>query len=168
MNLYVIRHAIAVEPGTPGYEQDSLRPLTDKGRKKMEAIAAGLSALEVKIDRILSSPYRRARETAEILVDVLKIESQLVLTENLTPMAEIDALIGEINEKYAVDSLAVVGHEPFMSEFISTLLAGNSSVMVNMKKGGVCCLSIDNLLHDRRAVLEWMMTPTQMAKLGGA
>lgn len=167
MNLYVIRHAIAVDPGTSGYEEDSQRPLTDKGRKKMEAIAAGLVALEVKLDMILASPYRRARETAEILAGVYRMKDKLALSENLKPMSAIDALITEINEKYSVDSLAVVGHEPFLSELISTLLAGNTSLMVNMKKGGVCCLTLDNLLHERPAVLEWLLAPTQLAKLGG-
>lgn len=71
MNLYLIRHAIAVDEGDPEYAQDSLRPLTEKGRKKMRQIARGLRALGAEFDLIVSSPYVRARETAEILSDVL-------------------------------------------------------------------------------------------------
>ena len=69
MNLYIIRHAIAVEEGTPEYQEDSQRPLTDKGKKKMVQIAKGIRALNVKFDLVLSSPYVRANETAEILAD---------------------------------------------------------------------------------------------------
>lgn len=167
MNLYVIRHGLAVDPGTPGYEDDSQRPLTDRGRKKMEAIASGLLAINVEFDRILASPYRRARETAEILAEAYKMKDRLTISPNLQPVGDIDVLIGEINEKYPVDSLAVVGHEPFLSELISTLLAGNTGVMINMKKGGVCCLAIDSLFNERRAVLEWLLAPSQLVKLGG-
>ena len=66
MNLYIIRHAIAVEAGTPEYEDDSLRPLTDRGKKKMVRIAQGLKNLEVELDLILTSPYIRAAETAKV------------------------------------------------------------------------------------------------------
>jgi len=59
MNLYIIRHAIAVDEGAPEYE-DSQRPLTDKGKKKMRQIAKGLHTLGVGFDLILSSPYVRA------------------------------------------------------------------------------------------------------------
>src|ERR1041384_3173041 len=64
MNLYLVRHAIAVDEGSPDYEQESERPLTDKGRKKMRQMARGLRNLGVEFDCILSSPYARARETA--------------------------------------------------------------------------------------------------------
>lgn len=165
MNLYIIRHAIAVEPGTPGFEEDSQRPLTEKGRNKMQAIARGLYALDMNLDLILSSPYLRARETADILADVFKMKAKLALSENLIPMSHTDRLIGEISEKYSVDSLAVVGHEPALSALISTLLAGNLSLLVNMKKGGVCCLTLDNLHHEPRAMLEWLLTPAQLLKL---
>src|SRR5215510_6284947 len=115
MNLYIIRHAMAVDEGTPGYESDSERPLTDKGRKRMRLIARGLRNIGVGFDLILSSPYARARETAEILADVFKMKKNITFTENLIPLGNPELLIGEINESYSVDSLAVVGHEPHLS-----------------------------------------------------
>src|SRR5215207_9309159 len=106
MEIYVVRHAIAVEQGTPGYESDSQRPLTDKGRRKMRQIARALRNLGVEFDLILSSPYVRARETAEILADVFKMKKKLVFSDNLIPLGNPPLLITEINEKYSVDSLA--------------------------------------------------------------
>ncbi|HEY3310697.1 MAG TPA: phosphohistidine phosphatase SixA [Anaerolineales bacterium] len=166
MNLYVIRHAIAVEAGSSGYENDSQRTLTDKGRRKMENIALGLRRLDVSLDLILSSPYLRARQTAEILAEAFEMKQGPVLSQHLAPGGDLDEFFGEINEKYPVDSLAVVGHEPSLSTMISILLAGNPNVMVNMRKGGVCCLALDNLHHERRAMLEWLLAPNQLAKLG--
>ena len=60
MDLYIQRHAIAVERGTGSYKTDSQRPLTDKGAKKMHRIAKGMQALRLSFDGILSSPFVRA------------------------------------------------------------------------------------------------------------
>ena len=96
MNLYIIRHAIAVDEGSPEYEEDSQRPLTDKGKKKMRQIAKGLRALGVDFDLILSSPYIRAKETAEILEDVFKLKKDIEFSDNLIPMGDTRFLIVRI------------------------------------------------------------------------
>src|SRR5215211_134597 len=160
MNLYIIRHAIAVEEGTAGYESDSERPLTDKGRKKMRQIAKALRRLDVEFDLILSSPYVRARETAEILADVFKMKSKLVFSDHLIPEGIPELLISEINENHRVDSLAIVGHEPHLSTLIGLLVADTAKIEMTLKKGGVCYLSADDLHHqDHRATLEWLLPP---------
>ncbi len=167
MNLYIIRHAIAVESDAPGYEDDSQRPLTDKGASKMVSITRGLKTLGVRFDLVIASPYLRSQETARILLKVLDLEKeQLVSSENLLPMGFPDQLIGEINEKYInLDSIAIVGHEPNLSALISLLVARDATVSVNMKKGGVCYLSAENLRHERRANLEWLMMPKHLVAL---
>ena len=166
MNLYVVRHAIAADLGTDGSYDDSQRPLTEMGRKKMHDIAGGLHAFDVNLNLILSSPYLRARETAEILADVFKMKDRLVFSENLVPPGYIAELIDEVNEKYPVGSLAIVGHEPTLSALPSMLLSGKPSLNITMKKGGVCCLSMDKLRFEGGATLEWLLTPAQLVKLG--
>lgn len=161
MHLYLIRHAIAVDE----YEDDSLRPLTDKGRKKMRQIARGLRALGAEFDQIISSPYVRARETAEILADVFDMD-EIQLSDHLVPEGDPHLLISEINEKYKADSLALVGHQPFLSALVGGLAAENGAIDITFKKGGVCRLSADNLLHQRRATLEWMLTPGLLVDIG--
>ena len=165
MKIYLIRHSNAVEPGTPGYEDDSLRPLTEKGRDKMKDIASALKALDVKPDLIVSSPYVRAQQTAEILAKVLKYKQEPVLNDALVPMGNADHIIGEINEKYNVNELVLVGHEPCISVLIGTLTAGNPEIALNIKNGGVCCLSSDDLHTERKAVLEWLLTPKILSEL---
>jgi phosphohistidine phosphatase len=167
MDLYLIRHAIAVDEGTSEYELDSERPLTDKGRKKMRQIAKGLRNLGVEIDLILSSPYVRARETSEILADVFKAGKKIICSGNLVPMADPKLLIAEINENYSVDSIAVVGHEPYLSDLVSLLIAENAKIDLTLKKGGVCCLAADDLHHrDHCATLEWLLTPGILVEIG--
>ena len=159
MNLYIIRHAIAVDDGTSAYESDSERPLTDKGRKKMRQIAKGLRNLGVELDLILSSPFVRARETAEILADVFKMKKKIDFSDNLIPMGNPELLIAEVNEKYPVESIAVVGHEPHLSSLVGMLVGENGKLDVTLKKGGVCYLSADDLHQERRATLQWLLTP---------
>jgi phosphohistidine phosphatase len=118
-----------------------------------------LRALGVEFDLILSSPYVRARETAEILGDVFKMKKKIGFSDNLTPMADPDLLIAEINENHSVDSLALVGHEPHLSSLVGLLTAENAKLDVTIKKGGVIRLSADDLRQDRRATLEWLLTP---------
>lgn len=165
MNLYIIRHAIAVDEGTPEYPQDSDRPLTEKGRKKMRQIAKGLHTLGVEFDMILASPYERARETAQILADNFKMKKKIAYSENLIPMGEPDLLIGEINESYTVNSLALIGHEPNLSTLIGFLTSDAGKLEVTLKKGGVCRLSTDDLRQERRATIDWLLTPNILVEL---
>jgi len=165
MKIYLIRHSNAVEPGTPGYEEDSSRPLTEKGREKMKKIAASLKKLDVKPDLIVSSPYVRAQQTAEILAKVLKYKPELTFSDALVPLGHPDNIIGEINEKYNVAELVLVGHEPCLSILIGTLTGGNSELAITIKNGGVCCLLADDLHTDRKATLEWFLTPKILTRL---
>lgn len=165
MNLYIIRHAIAVESGTPGYEEDGQRPLTDTGRNKMKRIAKSLRQLDVELDVILSSPYVRARDTAKILASEFKSKGRLFFSENLIPESNFETLMQEIREKYDVDHLALVGHEPMLSSLVSWLTSGNTGMNLTLKKGGVAYLVTDNLFEDHRATLMWLLTPSLMMEL---
>lgn len=165
MKLYLIRHSNAVEVGEGDYEDDSQRPLTEQGCKKMERIASALNRLGIQPDLIVSSPYVRAHQTAQILALTLKYKRQIEFNEGLVPMGEADTIIGEINEKYFVDELVVVGHEPSLSLLIGTLTAGNPQMAITMKKGSVCCLAADDLRVDRTAALEWLLTPKILSAL---
>jgi phosphohistidine phosphatase len=165
MNLYIVRHAIAVQRGTPGYEDDSQRPLTDTGRKKMKKIVKGLRRRDLQFDAIVSSPYVRARDTAKILAKEFDMKGKIAFSDNLIPPGNFENLINEVHEKYDVGNLALVGHEPMLSSLISWLATGNTDMKVALKKGGVAYLSTDNLYQDGRATLEWLLTPSLMVEL---
>jgi len=165
MNLYIVRHAIAAERGTPGYEDDSERPLTDAGSKKMKKIARGLHRLGIQLDVILTSPYVRARDTAKILASRFDRMDKIFFTDNLIPPGHFESLVFEIHEKYDVTNIALVGHEPMLSSLVSWLTTGDTDVRMNMKKGGVAYLTSDTLYQDGRATLEWLLTPALMVQL---
>ncbi|RPH62599.1 MAG: phosphohistidine phosphatase SixA, partial [Chloroflexi bacterium] len=122
MNLYLMRHAIATEPDED--TDDSQRPLTEKGRKKLGKIARNLDKLDLTFDLILTSPYLRAHQTAEVVADELNIKKKLVVeSENLTPLGFADKLVEEINAREPAENLLIVGHEPFLSHLIGMLVA---------------------------------------------
>jgi phosphohistidine phosphatase len=160
MDLYVLRHAIAVERGTPGYKNDSDRPLTPQGVKRLRRVARGLKALDLSFDAILSSPYLRAKQTAEIVADELHCEKKLEFSPLLEPGGDIRSLIRDIVNRFAgCETLLLVGHEPYLSTLISVLISGDQKVEITMKKGGVCKLSAERLRFGRCAALEWLVAP---------
>lgn len=164
MNVYLLRHGIAVEPGTGGLSKDSERPLTPKGERKLWKIAQAMEELEISFDWILSSPYVRARQTAELIAEALGLRKKLENTETLTPAGNTRKLIEILNHHQpAAEDVLLVGHEPYLSQLISLLVSGNSELAVTMKKGGLCKLSADVLEHGRCARLEWLLTPRQLS-----
>jgi phosphohistidine phosphatase len=165
MNLYIVRHAIAVARGTPGYDDDSQRPLTDVGRKKMKKIVKGLSEFGIELDAIVTSPYVRARDTALILAKEFEMKDKVSLSDSLIPPGNFETLINEIREKYDVENLALVGHEPMLSSLISWLTTGNTAMKIVLRKGGVAYLSTESLYVDGRAALRWLLTPSLMTQL---
>ena len=167
MKLYILRHAIAEDRDEILYPDDSLRHLTEKGEKKMVKIAEHLKDMGLQIDLILTSPYVRAYETARIVAKTFGIKKkQLVLSDHLTPSGFAKDLIAEINEKYQVENLMLVGHELSLSDLVAMLVAGDPSMSITMKRGGLCCLSIDSLRYDKCANLEWLMMPAQLTRIG--
>ena len=167
MNLYILRHGLAVEHGAPGYAKDADRPLTPKGERKLGRIADAMDELQLSFDLILSSPYTRARQTAQIVAEALGARKKLEFSDDLTPDGSFRKLIERLDHlKSPPDDVLLVGHEPYLSGLISLLVSGDSSFSVVMKKGGLCKLSVESLKHGRCAALEWLLTPRQMGLMG--
>ena len=74
--------------------------------------------------------------------------------------------MAQINEHYSdKESVLLVGHEPYLSGLISTLIAGMPSIPINLKKGGLCCLTVQALTYGQCATLEWLLAPRQLLRL---
>jgi phosphohistidine phosphatase len=163
MNLYLLRHGIAVEPGITGYELDSERSLTAKGEGRLREAARAMKALELSFDLILSSPYLRAKQTAEIIVKNLQLRKKLAFSDNLIPAGNPRLLIQQLNQfRPEPENVLLVGHEPYLSRFISRLTTGNTDAAIDLKKGGLCKLEVESLHYGCCAKLVWLLTPGQM------
>jgi phosphohistidine phosphatase len=162
MEIYVLRHGIAVERGTPGYKKDSDRPLTKEGEEKLEQIAQAMLSMGLKFDLILSSPYERAAKTAQIVAS--ELDEEVTSTEFLEPGGNALALIGQINDEKP-QRVLLVGHEPDLSQLISLLTTGATAAAIELKKGGLCKMSADRLTFGQCATLNWLLTPKQLRAL---
>ena len=141
MHLYVVRHAIA-EDARPG-QDDAERRLTGEGERKFRKVVSGFRELDVSFARVLTSPWLRARRTAELLSPVS--DSDPIETDLLakTPSDELLALLAEMTGPPEQAGLtAVVGHEPWLGELIAWLVFGDRKLgdSITLKKGSIAWL----------------------------
>ncbi|MEW6269713.1 MAG: phosphohistidine phosphatase SixA [Thermodesulfobacteriota bacterium] len=163
--VYIVRHAIAEEQSGSGRDED--RSLTAEGRKKMRRAARGLVTLGVLPERIVTSPLVRARQTAEILGEAYPGVG-IELTDALAPGVDERTLTRLLNNRYAGESVALVGHEPDLSELLSYWLTGSRHAFeTRFKKGAVACLATDELPPTGKALLEWLLTAGQLGAIAG-
>lgn len=149
-----------------GFEKDSERPLTGKGRRQLRRSAAAMKRMKLRFDLVLSSPYVRARETAEIVVEELDLKKRLRLSDTLKCENEPESMIVEIGRlKPAPKNLLLVGHEPYLSELVSRLVSGNGGLAMDFKKGGLCKLEMEKLDGRVVARLLWLLTPKVMKEM---
>jgi phosphohistidine phosphatase len=163
MNIFILRHGIAVERGTKGFEKDSERPLTPKGKRQLKKSTAAMKKMKLHFDLILSSPYERAKKTAEIVAEGLKLKKRLKFSDLLKYESEPMELIGQLAQlKPAPTDLLLVGHEPYLSRLISLFISGSEGMAMDLKKGGLCKLEAEKIRAGRCAHIEWLLTPKQM------
>jgi phosphohistidine phosphatase len=163
MNIFILRHGIAAEPGAPGIKTDAERPLIPKGEERLRAAAAAMEKMGLSFDAIVSSPYLRAKQTAEIVAKHFKLQKALEFSDDLIPGGNPQALIRQLNGlKPARENILLVGHEPYLSRFIALLATGGTSAAIDMKKGSLCKLETGDLEYGHCATLKWLLTPRQM------
>jgi len=167
MDLFILRHGLAADRGSFDAKSDAERQLTEEGRRRTKSAAEAMKALEIEFDRVFSSPFLRATQTAEIVArglnSRLKVEACPPLASPGDSRALI-ALIGKLKPQPA--SLLLVGHEPHLSELISLLITGDKAAGITLKKGALCKLAVEGLRHGRCASLQWLMTARQMHLIG--
>jgi phosphohistidine phosphatase len=166
MKVFIVRHAIAYERNRSKWPDDSRRPLTQEGTRKFRKAARGLSGLLPGRAVILTSPWRRARDTAAMLAAAAK----------LGPAIECPELAGDASTREVFtllrsrkdDSVVLVGHEPNLGNFIAAALAGGkrARLKIDFKKGGAACVEFPARIGPGRATLAWMLPPRVLRGLG--
>lgn len=165
--LYLMRHGIAADSddATPG--DDPERPLTPEGKLKLRAIARGLEVAGTEPDWIVSSPLKRAVETAEIIAAELAPTAVVEHCESLAPgMLTAQKLISFLSKRAERSRILVVGHEPSLSELASELMGASQRANLAFRKGGCCLITFDEFPPKSPGLLNWWLTPRLMRKLG--
>ncbi len=163
MKLILFRHGLALDrqDSMAMKMEDSLRPLIARGRERTLKMAKAIKKMELSIDMIVSSPFVRAKETAEILFEVCKSEAIHECTE-LVPSAPPMAFAQWLkNSAKRATCVLAVGHEPQLSIFASWAIAGTTTSIIDLKKSGMICLEIESFddLSARSAILKWVLQP---------
>lgn len=155
MELYLLRHGIA-EDQSPTHE-DADRALTKEGIARLRDVLTTAGKAGVAPSLILTSPYLRARQTAELAREILKTGQTLVETHVLTPMAHPKEAWDEIRAFSRERSILLASHEPLMGQLLGFLL-GTVNLQVDFKKGAIACVEVGSFGPATRATLKWFLT----------
>jgi phosphohistidine phosphatase len=163
MRLILVRHAMAEdrEEFFKKNIEDHLRPLTLKGKKKMLKVALEFSDLIGQVDHIITSPFLRAKETANILHEVFPAAS-IVEAAELVPQSPPQSFLKWLRSfQGSFQTMMAVGHEPQLSVFASFLLTGEAVSRIDFKKSGMVCFEFESTedLMQRHIRLRWMVHP---------
>jgi len=162
MILYIVRHGIAVDRTDPKCPPEPQRPLTAEGVQKTRSAALGLKELGVKPDVLITSPYLRAAQTAEILAEALGFPTSKIRVSNaLKPAANPADIVKEISHLKAKE-LMCVGHAPHVDQLISQLV-GARGVFTELKKAAAASLEHTGTQSSWR--LQWVLTPKVLRQL---
>ncbi len=158
MRLYIVRHGIAIDRDDPKCPADPDRYLTDEGVQKTRKAAEGLAALGADPDLLLSSPYVRAWQTAEIFAAALGYSNgKIRKTDHLLPGAQPAALFRELAKEKNARSVFLFGHAPNVDDVLAAALGVNHHI-TSMKKAGVALLELKQVSPATGELL-WLAPP---------
>jgi len=155
MIVYFLRHASAGQ-SRANPAQDNKRALDKDGIEQCRDVGRVLSAMELKVDAVVSSPLQRAAETAALVAKEIGHHSKLVLDAALAPGASFEQFQKLLQHYAKKEAVMVVGHNPSLSEFLSLLVTnGKSAKATDMKKGAIARVEYEG----NQPLLSWMVTP---------
>jgi phosphohistidine phosphatase len=159
MNLYLMRHANAgLSRGNPVL--DAKRALIKEGKEQCMLMARVLSALKVQVDVIVSSPLKRALQTAQFVGTELGYESKVEIHPALGLNADYAAFQQMLTGYVDREGVLVVGHNPNLFQFLGRMITGNGGAAIRMRKGSIARVDMDR----HPPLLRWLIDP-RMARL---
>jgi phosphohistidine phosphatase len=155
MIVYFVRHASAGHHlANPA--QDEKRSLDEQGIEQCTQVGRALAAMDVHVDAAISSPLKRATQTASLVANEIGFDGKLQRTPALRPDAQMDSFRELLERNAKLEAIAVFGHNPSLSQFLSFLISdGNSESSVDLKKGAVARVD----LSGGSGTLKWVVTP---------
>jgi phosphohistidine phosphatase len=166
MQIFIVRHGVAVEMLDADIETDAERWLTDVGIKRMEEEASGFQTLVDSIECIFTSPFLRAEQTANILAQAYSTPPPVEKSVLLKPGATLTD-IEKLAQKITDDGAGVfVCHQPDCSQIISHLIGSRKPDQIEMRKGAVCRIDVDGAVLPGSGKLMWLLQPRCLRAVG--
>lgn len=168
MLILMMRHGPAgnSEAWVAQGKKDSERPLSPEGRVKTRKTVLGLKTQVEAFDLIVTSPYARSKQTADILGRIFD-KAKLIENEILRPGTDPEQVISWLRTLRKVKAVALIGHEPSIGMIASRLLSAKPIAFLRFKKGACALLEIPAPIHAGRAVLHWLAQPGQLRRMRG-
>ena len=168
MDVLILRHAIAEDRliFAASEANDDLRPLTGRGRRRMERGALGIRRLLPRIDTIGASPLVRAQETAAILARTYQNAAELIELPTLAPGVDPGETSRWLGTQPPGAVIALVGHEPDLSSLLAWLTTGRTEPFTHLRKAGAALVHFDSEPEAGTGSLEWLLTAKQLRLLG--
>jgi phosphohistidine phosphatase len=163
--VYLMRHGPAVPGGKVNPRGTSESPLTPEGRKKVSEIARGLLQTGFDVDGIISSPWRHAAETAQIVAARLPGEVSVDCCEALQPTGSLEEAVRQLRKRPNLRRVLMVGHEPGLSRMAARLVDSSEGANLKLKKGGCCLLAFDETPSPGNGRLVWWLPPRLLRRL---
>ena len=165
MQLFIVRHGIAVDREDPKCPADPDRFLTDEGIEKTRQVAQGVAEVGAAPDLMVTSPYLRALQTAEIFATQLGYAKQKIKKSDfLLPGAEPLQLFRELAKDKELSVVFVFGHAPHLDDLVATAL-GTKHHVTSLKKAGVAHVELRRLVPPSGELI-WLATPKLLRKAG--
>ena len=168
MRVVFFRHGIATDRDEPGCPPDPDRPLTARGQKRTKAAAEGLRALEVSPDRILTSPFLRARQTAALAAAAFGVaQARVQIVQGLTPDSPPGPLFDVLARQNGAEVVLVAGHAPHLDLALRFALDRGDAPLWQLKKAGAACVELERAGKPGGKLL-WLMAPSALRALAHA
>jgi phosphohistidine phosphatase len=164
MDLFILRHGEAGKKLATG-NRDFERSLTVAGQKEVADIAKSLKDLGIKFDFILTSPLKRAHQTAAIVSKIFKNEKKMEDWNELKPEGNRLELYRKLTQFQQQSSVLIVGHEPYLSDMISEIIFDRKGKHVVLKKAGLAKIGITSASPKLHGELKWLLTPRHMKNM---
>jgi phosphohistidine phosphatase len=166
MDLFILRHGEAGKR-SPAASKDSERPLTVVGEREVKEISRPLDSLQIKFDRIGTSPLKRAYQTATIVAKALRSEDAVEVWQELKPEGSRTELYRRLTKFRQESSVLIVGHEPYLSTVIGEITTGGSACNIVLKKAGLARIRLLSRAPRITGELRWLLSPKLLKKLAG-
>lgn len=167
MRIYLLRHAIAAPRDRRRWPIDSTRPVTPLGRRRMRWAALGMRALGLRFDLVLTSPLKRARQTARLVMGAIHPKPPLRPHRPLAPGGSAAAILEGIPASLREGAILLVGHEPDLSRLMAVLVMRNSfDFPIEFKKGGLCRIDFERDPQPGTGRIVFHLMPRHLRALG--
>jgi phosphohistidine phosphatase len=166
MLVVLFRHGPAGRRDVSRWPDDSLRPLTERGKERTRDAARGLGRLLEKAPLVITSPLVRASETADILRKVLEPKKQVETLDALRPGGSLRAVVKRLEAAGTGDIVILVGHEPDLGKLAGTLVFGAPATGLPLSKSGACVITFVGPVRPGEGRLHAFLPPRLLRRVG--